>query len=133
MFADRKAALKHHPDRVPGEEKAKSAERFKKVAEAYAILSDSSKRAIYDEELSAAERLKPASGTRFGYGSGLRPEDAGEDGFGFSLGGSPRRSPSPMGRSGFASRMPSGWEAGIDPFGECFLSPNRHQVTKLTL
>ena len=42
----RKLALKHHPDRNPGDKKAE--EKFKEAAEAYAILSDPDKRARYD-------------------------------------------------------------------------------------
>lgn len=42
----RKLALKYHPDRNQGDKKAE--EKFKEAAEAYAILSDSEKRARYD-------------------------------------------------------------------------------------
>lgn len=44
--AYRKLALRWHPDRNPGD--AEAEERFKAAAEAYAVLSDSSKRARYD-------------------------------------------------------------------------------------
>ena len=44
--AYRKAALRHHPDKNPGD--AASEERFKEAAEAYAVLSDPDKRARYD-------------------------------------------------------------------------------------
>jgi molecular chaperone DnaJ len=77
--AFRRLALKHHPDRdqSPGAE-----ERFKEIAEAYAVLSDPGKRADYD-----------ARG--FGGLGDLRPEDlfGGIDfedlfgGLGFDLGG----------------------------------------------
>lgn len=44
--AYRKAALQHHPDRNSGDKEAEV--RFKEAAEAYAVLSDSDKRARYD-------------------------------------------------------------------------------------
>jgi molecular chaperone DnaJ len=44
--AYRKLALKHHPDRNPGDTRAE--ERFKEAAEAYAVLADRDKRSAYD-------------------------------------------------------------------------------------
>lgn len=44
--AFRQAALKHHPDRNPGDAQAEA--RFREAAEAYEILSDTDKRARYD-------------------------------------------------------------------------------------
>ena len=44
--AYRKLALKHHPDRNPGDKAAEEA--FKEAAEAYGVLADGDKRAAYD-------------------------------------------------------------------------------------
>jgi molecular chaperone DnaJ len=47
--AYRELALRHHPDRVPAAEKKPAEERFKEMSEAYAVLSDPQKRALYDQ------------------------------------------------------------------------------------
>ncbi|MEI9950365.1 MAG: molecular chaperone DnaJ [Pseudomonadota bacterium] len=44
--AYRQAALKHHPDRNPGDKAAE--EKFKEASEAYSVLSDAEKRQAYD-------------------------------------------------------------------------------------
>jgi molecular chaperone DnaJ len=43
----RKLALKYHPDRNPGDKEAE--DKFKEAAEAYEVLRDSEKRALYDQ------------------------------------------------------------------------------------
>ena len=45
--AYRKAAMKYHPDRNPGDKTAE--EKFKEIGEAYEVLSDDDKRARYDQ------------------------------------------------------------------------------------
>lgn len=47
--AYRKLALQFHPDRVPPEKKKEAEETFKEISEAYAVLSDSGKRSLYDQ------------------------------------------------------------------------------------
>jgi len=47
--AYRELALRYHPDRVPAEQKKEAEEKFKEISEAYAILSDAQKRALYDQ------------------------------------------------------------------------------------
>jgi curved DNA-binding protein len=46
--AYRQLARKHHPDLQPPSERARAAERFKEINEAYEVLSDTDKRAKYD-------------------------------------------------------------------------------------
>jgi len=44
-----KAALQHHPDKVPEDQREEAEHRFKAASQAYEILSDDEKRAAYDQ------------------------------------------------------------------------------------
>jgi len=47
--AYRSLALQYHPDKVAPEKKKEAEEKFKEISEAYAVLSDPKKRALYDQ------------------------------------------------------------------------------------
>ncbi len=47
--AYRELALRNHPDRVAPEKKKEAENAFKEISEAYAVLSDPQKRALYDQ------------------------------------------------------------------------------------
>jgi len=86
--AYRKQALKYHPDRNPGDHAAE--EKFKEASEAYQVLSDAEKRAVYDRYGHAG-----LNGQGFGTGPFAGGVDLGDifgDLFGemFSMGGVPR-------------------------------------------
>ena len=73
--AYRRLAMKYHPDRNPDD--AEATEKFKEVKEAYEVLSDAQKRAIYDQHGHAG-----LEGARAGGGAGFDPRDAFGDIFG---------------------------------------------------
>ena len=76
--AYRKNAMKYHPDRNPGDKQAE--EKFKEIGEAYAVLSDSDKRARYDQFGFAG--VDPNYGGGAGGGSGFGGGFGGFGGFG---------------------------------------------------
>ena len=95
--AYRQLAKKYHPDMNPGDAEAEA--KFKEVNEAYAVLSDSEKKAKYDQFGHAA--FDPSSGgSGFGGFGGFGGFDTGDFGgfgdifssfFGGGMGGSSRR------------------------------------------
>lgn len=72
--AYRTLAVKHHPDKNPGD--AQAEEKFKECAEAYAVLSDAQKRAAYD-------RFGHAAGASAGFDPGFSNIEDIFDLFGF--------------------------------------------------
>jgi molecular chaperone DnaJ len=67
--AYRKLAMKHHPDRNQGDASKVAEERFKEAKEAYEMLSDSQKRAAYDQYGHAGvDPNRGAGGGGEGYG-----------------------------------------------------------------
>jgi molecular chaperone DnaJ len=76
--AYRRLARKHHPDLNPGDKA--SEDRFKKVQEAYDILSDSKKKQMYDQFGFYSENGAPGTGP----GGAQRGPNMGFGGFDFS-------------------------------------------------
>jgi len=77
----RKLARKYHPDLNPGDKAAE--ERFKRVQEAYDVLSDSKKRQVYDQHGFYSDNIPPG-GPGGGPGASANGPGMGFGGFDFS-------------------------------------------------
>jgi molecular chaperone DnaJ len=75
----RKLARKYHPDLNPGDKAAE--ERFKKVQEAYDVLSDAKKRQVYDQHGFYSDHMPPGGSSG---GTGQPDPGMGFGGFDFS-------------------------------------------------
>src|SRR5499425_284610 len=85
--AYRKLAMKHHPDRNPGDKSAE--QKFKEISEAYDVLRDDQKRAAYDRFGHAAFDQGGARGPGdFGFSGGFA--DIFDEMFGEFMGGARR-------------------------------------------
>jgi len=111
--AYRELALRYHPDRVASEQKKEAEEKFKEISEAYAVLSDSQKRALYDQyghagidqRYAQEDIFKGADFSSvfrdlsdFGFGGGLFDEIFGDLGFDVFRGGAKKGGRSRRGR-----------------------------------
>ena len=89
--AYRRLAMKYHPDRNPGDHEAE--ENFKEAKEAYEVLSDSQKRAVYDQYghagIEASRGGRPGAGG-FGFSGAEAFSDIFGDVFGDIFGGARR-------------------------------------------
>ncbi|MGV6827726.1 MAG: molecular chaperone DnaJ [bacterium] len=92
--AFRRLAMKHHPDRNTGDESADAEQKFKEAKEAYEVLSDSQKRAAYDQFGHAGVDANAGmGGGPGGFGGGNFSDIFGDvfgDIFGGGRGGGPR-------------------------------------------
>ncbi len=94
----RRLARKYHPDLNPGDKAAE--ERFKKVQEAYDVLSDPKKKEMYDQDGFYSENGMPAGGDpRQSGGPGFGGFDF-SDFFGSGAGAAGGRRPPPQNESG---------------------------------
>ncbi|KFN38066.1 integrase [Smithella sp. F21] len=123
--AYRKLAVKWHPDKNPNNKSA-SEEKFKKISEAYAVLSDPEKRQNYDNFGSADQFRQQYSQEDIFRGFDL-DEILRSFGFGGSRGGG-RTTTFRTGRRGGGG---SGYQEYDDPFSSIFGGGGGHQYANM--
>ena len=123
----RKAAVKWHPDKwsnKPEAEKKEAEEKFKAAAEAYEVLSDQSKKALYDRY--GEDGVKAGGGPPASASTGIVPMGAFPGGAVFMNGGPGVRVAFRMGGGGSgisssrAEQIFAAFFAGGDPFAGLF-------------
>jgi molecular chaperone DnaJ len=122
--AYRRLARKHHPDLNPGDKAAE--DRFKNVQEAYDVLSDDSKRKVYDQFGFYSDNIPPN-----GAGAGAGPGGMNFGGFDFGdfmrqqQAGGAGRGPNPAGAAAGAA---GGGFQFRDIFDNLFRGGNKQQT-----
>jgi molecular chaperone DnaJ len=86
--AYRRFAMRYHPDRNPGDHDAE--EKFKEAKEAYEVLSDGQRRAVYDQHGHAGIEASRNAGAGGGFGQAEAFSDIFGDVFGDIFGGARR-------------------------------------------
>lgn len=100
----RRLAMKYHPDR--NKDNPEAEEKFKKIKEAYEILSDAKKRSAYDQFGHAGIDPSMGGGGAHGFGAGESFSDIFSDVFGDIFGGA--------GSAGFGRRRGGRTQRGAD-------------------
>ena len=101
--AYRRLARKHHPDVNPNDRS--SEERFKRIQEAYDVLSDSKKRQVYDQFGFYSDQIPPGAGADPGAGRHPGFDFSGFDFSGFPQGAGPGAPGGPRAGGGFAENL----------------------------